>query len=183
MEYSKVFVKGLISFLFLASLGCQKSGSGADDGSPRDPWSKPDGPPAEGAINGRAWKFAQGKISTLQHRGKTVLIISLWNETFPDPCSESRGSSFQARLQVLEEEGSWPIDKNDPFKNYPLLIFSDLTSELRANHNMVANSGKITIKKIEKTWVSGQITGVFPGAGVGRTEISGSFIVPFCGSR
>lgn len=184
MKYSNVFFKGFILLLFLMSFGCQKSSSD-DFASGKDPWNKPDveGTPLQGFINGRAWKFTQGKATTLKHRGKDILVISLWSGNYRDPCEEVRGSDFQARIQVVSEVDSWDIDNQDPFKNYPLLIFSDLTSEIQAHHNLVASAGQIQITKIQKDLVVGKVQGSFSGSPGGKTEILGAFAVPFCGSR
>src|SRR5690606_6135694 len=115
---------------FLAVTSCQKTSSENSKGD-NDPWNKPglSDTPVEGFINGRAWKFSSGKAISFRHRDKDVLIISLWSGERSDPCNEVKGSDFQTRIQVLAEVNRWELDSQDPFKNYPLLIFSDLTSD------------------------------------------------------
>lgn len=184
MNCSKLLFKGLILFPFLLSLSCSESGSKKAQAPNGDlPQEKPNSRTVEGAINGRAWSLAQGRAQIVHRGHRKILMISLWNEVFPAPCMELVGSTLQARIGAAPKVGEGKIDPKDPFRAYPSIIFSDYAAEYRPHQNMIASEGQITIDQIGGDTVRGHITGTFPSAATGRTELSGSFEVPFCGSR
>ncbi len=186
MKYSKYVAKCLISFAFCSLLACQ-----ASDYS--NPVAQPPVPPptsekpvfenvAEGAVNGRAWKFAEGRASLFKRNGKIYLEIKLWNQSYPDPCNQYFGSTFQIRLYSENKVGVGNIDPSDPFNLIPTIIFSDLTESANYRNNMVASKGAIRVDSIKNGRVTGSVQGNFSAGNVGRTEVAGNFDVPFCAS-
>ena len=135
---------------------------------------------ADGAINGRAWKFATGKAFLFKRNGQSYLQVNLWNQDIANPCGEYFGSTFQVRLYTQNQVGSISIDPSDPFNLIPTLIFSDLTQAGSSRNNMVASEGTITIDSIANGHIKGSVSGKFQAGNVNRTEISGNFDVPFC---
>lgn len=185
MKYSKCVSKCLISLLFwpllVACSASNYSNKVSDQGAVPPVASKPIySNDADGAINGRAWKFATGKAFLFKRNGQSYLQVNLWNQDIANPCGEYFGSTFQVRLYTQNQVGSISIDPSDPFNLIPTLIFSDLTQAGSSRNNMVANEGTITIDSIANGHIKGSVSGKFQAGNVNRTEISGNFDVPFC---
>lgn len=184
MKYSKYVSKYLISFAFCALLGCQASDYSNPVAQP------PAAPPvsekpvfenvAEGAINGRAWKFTEGKASLFKRNGKIYLEIKLWNQTYAKPCEQLVGSIYQVRAYSENKVGLDKLDPSDPFSLIPTIIFSDLTEGGNYRNNMVASRGLIQVTSLNNGRVIGSIQGAFTSGGVSRTDVMGTFDVPFC---
>jgi hypothetical protein len=185
MKCSNNFVKWLICLLFCGLTSCSPGGSSNADSPGNNNQGSEEKPgtnhAAEGFINGRAWRYVQGKATPFRRNNKNYLEVRLWNYEYSSPCSEPTGSTYQVRMYVSYSEGSWKIDPLDPFSLIPTIIFSDYTSGLHSRSNLIADIGVITVSSIKKGRIVGSMEGLFTDTDhVERTEVKGDFDVPVC---
>lgn len=184
MKYSMRDLKALLFSIFLTLPACQSADytNATPDTSvqPQAPEKPTPETVAEGAINGRAWKFSSGVASVFKRKGKLYLELKLWNQSYSNPCKEPSGSNYQVRLYSENVVGSAVIDPQNPFATAPVIVFSDFTERPSYLNNMVASKGLIRVESLNDGRVVGFLDGGFNTGEVGRTEISGKFDVPLC---
>lgn len=178
MKYTKIFGALILGIL----LSCQNDESSftkkrLNEKPAEEP--APDNVPY-GYINNQRWYFQQGKAQILSNQFEEYLVISLWNEVFEKPCSETVGSALQAKLFVKRVKGRYPL-ASDPFINYPAIVFTDLKATNPFDH-IVANEGAIYVEEINNNKVVGAFMGQFTSLSIGRTEAKGRFEVVLCPS-
>ncbi|WP_413559296.1 hypothetical protein [Bdellovibrio sp. HCB209] len=184
MSYVNTFVKVLICLGVVGLSACADSGSSSTP-APDSNQGVPENPDiveyARGAINGRDWKYVNGRAVPFRRNNKTYLEIRLWNELYDNPCLEPVGSVYQVRIYALFEKGSWKIDPKDPFTLIPTIIFSDYSRPSNSRQNLIADQGVIALRAIQSDVLTGVVQGRFTtGKQVGATHVYGRFSVPLC---
>lgn len=174
--FSSIFV----SVCLVSILACAKKETKTvnSEGSPPD--QKVELGPIKGWINGRDWKARSGRAYLRQDAFRKYLVIDLWDQELADPCLRPIGSNLAIQLKTLFQIGSWEIG-SDSLRSFPVFIFRDLDEPIfNSRHNIIADTGFIGIDRID-TQVVGRAGGIFTEYLVPRTEVSGTFEVPFCG--